>query len=447
MNTKVFLAGKKKTIFLGLAIAVLSSLATLAGLAAILDLDLSRLAQLSRFMASLRFVELRYVDEVDDERLINGAISGMMKSLEDPYSVYLDPKMYKRMQDQTSGQFGGIGVVMGFDDGGVHVISVIPGTPSEAAGLKPEDRIVAVNGEATADMPPESVAVTIRGDAGTEVVLTIDRTGEERRDYTLIRDNIHVDTAAGKMLTDSGIGYIRISSFASETATEFQKIYDELAAAGMKGLILDLRANPGGYITTCVEIAQHLVPKGPIVSVVQRDGTRKEHASKLESPPYPLVVLIDKNSASASEILAGALQDTHAATLVGKTSYGKGSVQLVQPIPGDQDAIKLTIAKYFTPSGRSINGVGIEPDVEVDLPKEATEDLQLKAALVVMREKLNLPPEPSVPAPAPAPDAVPEIDAPATVPATEPPPAAPEGPVPPAVEPSAEPAAVPATAP
>ena len=438
MNTKVFLAGKKKTIFFGIAIAIFSSLATLCGLAAILGLDIPQLAQLSRFMATLRFVQLRYVDEVNDEALINGAISGLMKSLDDPYSLYLDPKMYKRMQDQTSGQFGGIGVVMGFDDGGVHVISVIPGTPSEAAGLRPADRIVAVNGESTADMPPENVAVTIRGEAGTEVILTIDRTGEERRDYTLTRDNIHVDTAAGKMLTDTGIGYIRISAFASETATEFQKTYDELAAAGMKGLILDLRANPGGYITTCVEIAQRLVPKGPIVSVVQRDGTREEHASRLESPPYPLVVLIDKNSASASEILAGALQDTHAATLVGTTSYGKGSVQLVQPIPGEKDAIKLTIAKYYTPNGRSINGVGIEPDVAVELPKDATEDLQLKAAMNVMREKLGLSLETAA-APAPSPTAVPETDAPAVVPAMEPPTA-------PVMEPPApEPAAVPAT--
>jgi len=315
----------------------------------------------------------------------------MMKSLEDPYSVYLDPKMYKRMQDQTSGQFGGIGVVMGFDELGVHVISVMPGTPSEAAGLKVGDRIVAVNGEATADILPENVAVTIRGEAGTEVVLTIDREGEETRDYALVRDNIHVDTAAGRMLTDSGIGYIRISAFASDTAKEFQKAYDELAAAGMKGLILDLRANPGGYITSCVEIAQKLVPKGPIVSVIQRDGTREEHFSQLEYMPYPLVVLIDKNSASASEILAGALQDTKAATLVGMTSYGKGSVQLVQPIPGEKDAIKLTIAKYYTPNGRTISGTGVEPDVTVDLPKDAVEDLQLQAALDIMEEKLDQP--------------------------------------------------------
>ncbi len=391
MNTKLFLTGKIKTILLIALVAVFSSLATIAGLIAVLGLDPPRLTQFARFMTALRFVQLRYVDEVDNEKLINGAISGMMKSLEDPYSVYLDPKMYKRMQDQTSGQFGGIGVVMGFDELGVHVISVMPGTPSEAAGLKVGDRIVAVNGEATADILPENVAVTIRGEAGTEVVLTIDREGEEPRDYALVRDNIHVDTAAGRMLTDSGIGYIRISAFASDTAKEFQKAYDELAAAGMKGLILDLRANPGGYITSCVEIAQKLVPKGPIVSVIQRDGTREEHFSQLEYMPYPLVVLIDKNSASASEILAGALQDTKAATLVGMTSYGKGSVQLVQPIPGEKDAIKLTIAKYYTPNGRTISGTGVEPDVTVDLPKDAVEDLQLQAALDIMEEKLDQP--------------------------------------------------------
>ena len=390
----MFLAGKKRYIFIGFLAALLFSLAILGGLAALLGLDSSRLVQLTRLMAAMRFVQARYIDEVDDETLMNGAIAGLMKSLGDPYSVYLNPRMYRKMQDQTNGQFGGIGVVMGFDEGGVHVISVLPGTPSEAAGLKPGDRIVAVGGEATADMPPENVAVTIRGEAGTEVVLTIDRAGEERREYTLIRDTIHVDTATGTMLADTGVGYIRVSSFASDTAAEFRKAYDDLAAAGMKGLVIDLRANPGGYITTCVDIARMLVPKGLIVSVVQRDGTREEHTSDLAASPYPLVVLIDKNSASASEILAGALQDTGAATIVGTTSYGKGSVQVVQPIPGEEDAIKLTIAKYYTPSGRSINGIGIEPDVAVELPRDATEDFQLKAAIGILEEKLGGRPAP-----------------------------------------------------
>ncbi len=355
----------------------------------VFDVSFSKTVQMARFIAAMRYVEVEYVDEVDPAKLMDGAIAGMVKSLGDPYSVYLSPEMYQRMKDHTSGQFGGIGVVMGFEDG-VNIISVMPGTPGEAAGLRVGDKIQAVDGTPVEDLGPEEVALHIRGKAGTEVVLTIRRSGEEPKDYVITRDNIHVRTAAGQMLSEN-IGYIRISSFAENTAQEFQETYDELAKEGMKGMIIDLRANPGGFIKTCVDIAQQLVPKGPVVSVVQRDGTRQEYDSDLAAPPYPLVVLIDGNSASASEILAGALQDTGAATLVGTTSYGKGSVQMVMPIPGEDDAIKLTIAKYYTPNGRSINGTGIEPDIAIASEPGAVEDEPLKKALEVLREKMAPP--------------------------------------------------------
>ena len=355
----------------------------------VFDVSFSKTVQMARFIAAMRYVEVEYVDEVDPAKLMDGAIAGMVKSLGDPYSVYLSPEMYQRMKDHTSGQFGGIGVVMGFEDG-VNIISVMPGTPGEAAGLRVGDKIQAVDGTPVEDLGPEEVALHIRGKAGTEVVLTIRRSGEEPKDYVITRDNIHVRTAAGQMLSEN-IGYIRISSFAENTAQEFQETYDELTKEGMKGMVIDLRANPGGFIKTCVDIAQQLVPKGPVVSVVQRDGTRQEYDSDLAAPPYPLVVLIDGNSASASEILAGALQDTGAATLVGTTSYGKGSVQMVMPIPGEDDAIKLTIAKYYTPNGRSINGTGIEPDIAIASELGAAEDEPLKKALEVLQEKMAPP--------------------------------------------------------
>lgn len=355
----------------------------------VFDVSFSKTVQMARFIAAMRYVEVEYVDEVDPAKLMDGAIAGMVKSLGDPYSVYLSPEMYQRMKDHTSGQFGGIGVVMGFEDG-VNIISVMPGTPGEAAGLRVGDKIQAVDGTPVEDLGPEEVALHIRGKAGTEVVLTIRRSGEEPKDYVITRDNIHVRTAAGQMLSEN-IGYIRISSFAENTAQEFQETYDELTKEGMKGMVIDLRANPGGFIKTCVDIAQQLVPKGPVVSVVQRDGTRQEYDSDLAAPPYPLVVLIDGNSASASEILAGALQDTGAATLVGTTSYGKGSVQMVMPIPGEDDAIKLTIAKYYTPNGRSINGTGIEPDIAIVSEPGAAEDEPLKKALEVLQEKMAPP--------------------------------------------------------
>lgn len=383
----MILQGKKKYIFGGIVVAVLSSLLTVIALVLLLNLNVQKTVDLVRFFATKRFIESQYVDSVDDVKLMDGAISGMVKALGDPHSLYLDPSMYRKLQDHTSGSFGGIGVVMGFKDHKVTVMSVMDGTPGQAAGIQPEDEIVAVDGVLPRDIEPEDVAMRIRGEIGTEVVLRIRRQGEEDKDYTIQRSSIHLRTAAEEMLPE-GIGYIRIASFSEKTGQEFRESYDRLEEQGMRGLIIDLRANPGGLITSCVEIANMVVPLGPIVSVVQRDGTREEHDSKLVKSKYPIVVLIDGNSASASEILAGALQDTKAATLVGTQSYGKGSVQVVIPM-NEGDALKLTIAKYYTPSGRSIDGVGIEPDVKVDMDPKAQQDVQLAKAIEVMQGKLQ----------------------------------------------------------
>ena len=367
-----------------------AGLAVAIGFAALiwaLDLNLGKAVQMARFLATMRYVETQYVEEVDTAKLMDGAITGMVKSLGDPYSLYLSPEMYQKLKNHANAQFGGIGVVMGFEDG-VNILSVMPGTPGEAAGLKVGDKILAVDGIPTEELGREEVALHIRGEVGTAVALTIRRAGEEAKGYVITREYIHVRTAAGQMLPQD-IGYIRITSFAENTAEEFRETYETLTASGMKGMVLDLRANPGGYITSCVDIAKWLVPKGVIVSVVQRDGTRQEYDSTLTAPFGPIVVLIDNNSASASEILAGALQDTGAATLVGETSYGKGSVQMVMPIPGEGDAVKLTVAKYYTPKGRSINGTGVEPDVPVAQEEGATEDAALKKALEILDEKLK----------------------------------------------------------
>lgn len=359
----------------------------------VLDLSPEKAVQMARFIATMRYVETQYVEEVDPAKLMDGAIDGMVKSLGDPYSLYLNPTSYQKLKNHANAQFGGIGVVMGFEDG-VNILSVMPGTPGEAAGLQAGDKILAVDGTPTEALGREEVAIHIRGEVGTEVTLTIRRGTDEAKDYAITRDYIHVRTAAGQMLPHD-IGYIRIASFAENTAQEFQETYETLMAEGMKGMVLDLRANPGGYITSCVDIAKWLVPKGTIVSVVQRDGTRQEYDSTLTEPFGPIVVLIDNNSASASEILAGALQDTGAATLVGATSYGKGSVQMIMPIPGAEDAVKLTVAKYYTPNGRSINGTGVAPDVPVVQEEGATEDAPLKKALEILGEKLNTPPTPA----------------------------------------------------
>lgn len=372
--------------------AVTAGLVAVIGLSALfwaLDLTFWKAAQMARFIATMRYVETQYVEDVDTAKLMDGAIAGMVKSLGDPYSLYLSPEMYRKLKNHANAQFGGIGVVMGFEDG-VSILSVMPGTPGEAAGLKAGDKILAVDGTPTEELGREEVALHIRGEVGTAVTLLIRRANEEAKEYPITRDYIHVRTAAGQMLPQD-IGYIRVTSFAENTAEEFKETYDTLTESGMKGMVLDLRANPGGYITSCVDIAKLMVPKGVIVSVVQRDGTRQEYHSELTEPCGPIVVLIDNNSASASELLAGALQDTGAATVVGETSYGKGSVQMVMPIPGAQDAVKLTVAKYYTPNGRSINGVGIEPDVAVAQEEGATEDAPLKKALELLGEKLHTP--------------------------------------------------------
>ena len=362
--------------------------ATVLGIYALLGFNGQKMKDIVRFFGALRFIETQYVQDVDYTKLIDGAISGMVKTLDDPHSIYLNQQMYEMLKAHTEGSFGGIGIVMGFKDNKVTVISVMEGTPGEAAGIKTGDEIVAVDGKPTHEIEPEEVAMHIRGEVGTNVVLTIRRAGEEDQDYTITRATIQVHTVAGQMLPDTeGIGYIRIASFSEHTASEFKEAYNNLETEGMKGMILDLRENPGGLVTSCVEIANMVVPKGPVVSVVQKDGTKEEYDSKLEKEKYPIVVLIDGNSASASEILAGALQDTGAATLVGAKSYGKGSVQVVMPLY-DDDALKLTIAKYYTPSGRSIDGTGIEPDVPVEQADGASNDTQLLKAIDIMKSKL-----------------------------------------------------------
>ena len=377
---------KKKIIIGVLLTAVLSSFLTIAGLCFAFGIHGNEVADIVRFLGVKRFIEARYVSDVNETKLMDGAISGMVQSLGDPHSLYMNADRFEQLKEHTEGEFGGIGVTMGFKDSKVTIISVLDDTPSQHAGLEAGDEIMAVDGTPVSEMQPEEVAMHIRGEVGTKVVLTIERDGETQ-DYAIERATIKIDTAKGTMLED-GMGYIRIASFSENTGKEFKAAYDSLEEQGMKGLIIDLRENPGGLVTSCVEIANMVVPKGPIVSVVERDGSKEVHESNLEESKYPIIVLIDGNSASASEILAGALQDTGAATLVGTKSYGKGSVQVVVPMLHN-DGLKLTIAKYYTPNGRCIDGTGIEPDVEVELPEGATTDVQLEKAKEVLKEKLQ----------------------------------------------------------
>jgi carboxyl-terminal processing protease len=376
-----------RNIIIALLIAIFSSLSTLGIIYYLLGFNQQGFFNLMRFVTAYRFIELKYVNQTDDINLIDGAIDGMVKSLGDPHSNYLSPKMYQSLKEQTQGSFAGIGVVMGMDNNkNIKIVAVMEDSPGQKAGLAEGDQIIAVDGTPVTEMAFDEVATHVRGEPGTDVVLTIMRDGAQQ-DYTITRDNIKLKTVGHEML-DNNIGYIQIVSFSEDTAQEFMDAYTDLQNQGMQGLVLDLRNNPGGLLGACVDIAKNLVPKGDIVSIVDKDGNKEVYSSDLEQVQYPVAVLINKNSASASEILSGAIQDTKSGVIIGETSYGKGSVQTILPMM-DDDAVKLTIAKYYTPSGRSIDGVGITPDIEVKLDEGSTVDTQLDKAKEVINQQIN----------------------------------------------------------
>ncbi len=381
---------KYKLIGVVLATAIVSSAATAAGLMTLIGANQQTVTDILRLATLKKYISTHYVDKVDDQALIDGALTGMVNALGDKHSVYLNAERFGKLKDHTDAAFGGIGIVMGYRDSAAVVLSVMEGTPSEAAGILPEDEIVAVDGTSAAELTFEEVAAKIRGEVGSQVALSIRRYEDKaagkytEHEMKITRDRIHMKMVDGQML-EEGIGYIRIASFSTTCDKEFKETLTKLKNENMNGLIIDLRLNHGGLLSACVEIAKDLVPKGPIVSVVYRDGSKEEFSSKLEKMELPIVVLIDGDSASASEILAGALQDTGAATIVGVTSYGKGSVQSIMQLPGTKDGLKLTVAKYYTPNGRSINGVGVTPDIIEDRGQAE----QLDKAIEVLKEKIR----------------------------------------------------------
>lgn len=388
----------KKKIFAGIiVVSLISAILTLGLVCLILGINTTNALDMGRFFLAMRFIETSYVQEVERRKLIDGAINGMVNSLGDPHSIYLAPQLYSQLKAETSGAFGGIGVYMGFKNGGVQVMSVIPDSPSQRAGLQAGDEILAVDGQRVEEISPGEVALKIRGKIGTSVELLIHREGAEDTTYNLTRENIHVKTVAGKMIDDR-LGYLKISNFSENTGGEFKTTVADLEKSGMKGLVLDMRQNPGGVITSCIEIAREVVPAGTITSVIQRDGDKEVYTSDLAAARFPIVILLDKNSASAAELLSGALQDTKAAIVVGETSYGKGSVQTLIPMAHD-DGLKITIAKYYTPNGRCIDGEGIKPDVEIkstatphpmyDLNLDEESDPQLAKAEELLRHQVD----------------------------------------------------------
>ena len=341
-----------------------------------------------QFLYTLGKIRSSYVGEYTDKKLFEGAMHGLVESLDDPYSEYMDEKGFARLNEMTDGTFGGIGVVLGQRNKEFVVVSPMEGSPGAKAGIEAGDKILKVNDVDTKGRTLEDVVSTIRGKKGTSVKLLLEHKNGQQFTADIVRDDIKVQSVAGRMLPDSKIGYIRIAMFNENTGEEFKKAYEKLEQEGMQATLLDLRHNPGGLLTECVKVSNYIVPKGPVVSITDKKGNTKVYESKLEKVKYPLAVLIDHGSASASEIVSAAVQDTKAGKLFGVKTYGKGCVQSVFHIT-TKTGLKLTTAMYYTPSGRSIHKVGVTPDVEIELPEKATVDVQLNKAEEYLRDELK----------------------------------------------------------
>lgn len=341
-----------------------------------------------RFLRAMSIVKNNFDGKADNKVLFDGAIEGMVHALDDPYSVYLDKEDFTKLSEMTEGSFGGIGIVFGKRGDDYVVISALADHPGALAGIKSGDIILAVDGAETAKMNMTDVADKIRGKQGTEVVLRLRTKDGEEKEVKVVRKDIKAPSVGGQLLPNTKIGYIRITVFNEATGEDFKKTYEKLQAEGMEATILDLRGNPGGILDDGVAVAGMLVPKGPIVSLVYKNGDKYVENSSLEQVKYPLAVLVDHGTASAAEIVAGAVKDTKAGKLFGVKTFGKGSVQGVYRIDNDT-AIKITTARYYTPSGVSIHNVGIEPDVKIELPDNAVTDVQLEAAQDYLQQELQ----------------------------------------------------------
>ena len=339
------------------------------------------------------YIRQYYLDEIDDDQMEDYLYYGLVAGLGDPYAAYYNEEETQSMMDSSSGNYCGIGAVFSQNliTGVITVTKVYEGCPSYEAGLLPEDILYKVEGEEVTGQDLTNVVTKIKGEEGTEVTLTMIR-GEEEIDFTMKRQMIEVPTIEHEML-DNQVGYIMISEFDGVTDEQFLTALEELQSQGMSSLVIDLRNNGGGSVESVCNIADALLPEGPIVYTEYKGEERTERSSDSACVEIPMAVLINGSSASASEILSGALQDYEKAVIVGTQSYGKGIVQSVFDLQ-DGTALKLTTAKYYTPDGNDIHGVGITPDVEIDLPEElksevtltVEEDVQLQKAIEVLQQ-------------------------------------------------------------
>ncbi|WP_407154185.1 S41 family peptidase [Bradyrhizobium sp. STM 3557] len=357
----------------GLIVGASALAAPLVAAVAVQDTGLAA-QDLAVLAGVIQLVRQDYVHPIGSDELVKDALKGMLNRL-DPHSDYMDEQEFKDSQADTAGKFGGLGMQVSEQEGVVKIIAPIDGTPAARANLEPGDAIVMVDHTSTLGVSLQKVVDQLRGDPGTKVTITILRGKQDPFDVTLTREIIKVASVKSE-LKPGGVGYVRITQFGGDTADAFKKAITDFkrnAEGGVKGLVIDLRDDPGGLLTAAVDVAGDLLDGGSVVSIRgrqaedQRSFTAPAHGDML--PGVPVLVLINGASASASEIVAGALQDRHRATIMGTQSFGKGSVQTIVPLKG-HGAVRLTTALYYTPSGRSIQDEGIAPNVVVEAPKE-----------------------------------------------------------------------------
>jgi carboxyl-terminal processing protease len=347
------------------------------------------------FWEAWDLVHTQYVDQpVDDLALMRGAIQGMLAALGDQHTSYMDPQEFEDANAGLEGTYEGIGAYVDTSGDYLTVISPIKNSPAEAAGLRPGDKIIAIDGEDMTGIEPELARRRVLGPAGSVVRLTIQREGEsEPLIFEITRAQIVVSSVEHEML-ENDIGYIKLNTFGDTTTRELRAALQEIMAGNPRGLVLDLRNNGGGYLQTAVEVVSEFVPSGVVLIEKYGDGTEDTYEARSGglATQIPLVVLVNEGSASASEIVAGAIQDFERGKLVGMTTFGKGSVQIWTPLSDNQGAVRVTIAKWLTPNGRTIHEVGLEPDFEVELTEEdflAELDPQLDKALEVLEQLIS----------------------------------------------------------
>ena len=335
-------------------------------------------------------IDLKYLEKTDEKTLEENIYKGLLQGLNDPYSVYYTKDEYDALKEETSGSYCGIGALVSqnADTGVITAINVFKGSPAEKAGMKNGDIIFKVEDKEVTGEDLNNVVAKMKGEKDTKVKINVYRTSEkEYIDLEVTRDKVDVPTVEHKMLDKSkGIGYIQITQFEEVTYDQFKEALDDLKKRGMKSVIFDLRNNPGGLYDTVCEMLDDLLPEGTLVYTKDKDGNKQEKKSDANFLDMPMVVLQNENSASASEIFAGAIQDFGAGKIVGTQSFGKGIVQSIIPL-SDGSAVKLTVEKYFTPKGVNIHGKGITPDVKVEISKDGKKDNQLQKAIEVIEKE------------------------------------------------------------